>query len=74
LKIKTKIVSCHTADSKPVIQEANSTLILPPIKKLKKPASDLGLRQINTLKSLIVIEMDLRSQIKKQTVADIFEC
>ncbi len=30
LKIKTKIVSGHTADSKPVKQEVNSTVILPP--------------------------------------------
>jgi hypothetical protein len=29
LKIKTKIVSCHTADSKPVKQEVNCTVILP---------------------------------------------
>jgi hypothetical protein len=28
LKIKTKIVSCHTADSKPVKLEVNSTVIL----------------------------------------------
>jgi hypothetical protein len=31
LQIKTKIVSCHTADSKPVEQEINSTVILPPL-------------------------------------------
>ncbi len=31
LQIKTKIVSCHTADSKPVKQEVNSTVILPPL-------------------------------------------
>jgi len=31
LQIKTKIVSCHTADSKPVNQEVNSTVILPPL-------------------------------------------
>jgi hypothetical protein len=31
LQIKTKIVSFHTADSKPVKQEANSTVILPPL-------------------------------------------
>jgi len=31
LKIKTKIVSCHTADSKPVNQEVNGTVILPPL-------------------------------------------
>jgi hypothetical protein len=30
-KIKTKIVSCHTANSKPVKQEVNSTVILPPL-------------------------------------------
>ncbi len=30
LHIKTKIVSCHTADSKPVKQEVNSIVILPP--------------------------------------------
>jgi hypothetical protein len=31
LQIKTKIVSSHTPDSKPVKQEVNSTLILPPL-------------------------------------------
>ena len=31
LQIKTKIVSCHTADSKPVKQVVNSTVILPPL-------------------------------------------
>jgi hypothetical protein len=29
LQIKTKLVSCHTADSKPVKQEVNGTVILP---------------------------------------------
>ncbi len=29
--IKTKIVSFHTADSKPVKQEVNGTVILPPL-------------------------------------------
>ncbi len=29
LQIKTKIFSCQTADSKPVKQEVNSTMILP---------------------------------------------
>ncbi len=28
---KTKIVSLHTADSKPVKQEVNNTVILPPL-------------------------------------------
>jgi hypothetical protein len=31
LQIKTKIVSCHTADSKPVKQEVKGTVILPPL-------------------------------------------
>ncbi len=31
LQIKTKIVSCHTADYKPVKQEVNGTMILPPL-------------------------------------------
>jgi hypothetical protein len=31
LQIKTKIVSCNTADSKPVKQEVNGTVILPPL-------------------------------------------
>jgi hypothetical protein len=31
LQIKTKTVSCHTADSKPVKQEVNGTVILPPL-------------------------------------------
>jgi hypothetical protein len=30
LQIKAKIVSCHTADSKPVKQEVNCTVILSP--------------------------------------------
>jgi len=31
LQIKAKIFSCHTADSKPVKQEVNGTVILPPL-------------------------------------------
>ncbi len=31
MQIKTKNGSCHTADSKPVKQEVNSTVILPPL-------------------------------------------
>ncbi len=31
LQIKTKIVSCHTADSKPVKLEVNCIVILPPL-------------------------------------------
>jgi hypothetical protein len=31
MQIKTKIVSRHTANSKPVKQEVNGTVILPPL-------------------------------------------
>ncbi len=31
MQIKTKIVSCHTADSKPVKQEVDGTVILAPL-------------------------------------------
>jgi hypothetical protein len=31
LQIKTKSISCHTADSKPVKQEVNGTVILLPL-------------------------------------------
>jgi hypothetical protein len=31
LKIQTKIVSCHTADSKSIKQEVDVTVILPPL-------------------------------------------
>ncbi len=31
LQIKTKIVRCHTADSKPVKLEVNGIVILPPL-------------------------------------------
>ncbi len=31
MQIKTKIVNCHTADSKPVKQEVKGTVILPPL-------------------------------------------
>jgi len=31
LQIKTKIVGCHTADSKQVKQEVNCTVIFPPL-------------------------------------------
>jgi hypothetical protein len=30
-QINTKIVSCHSADSKPAKQEVNSTVVLPPL-------------------------------------------
>ncbi len=43
IQIKTKIVSYHTADSKPVKQEVNITMILPP---LVFPASILRTKQL----------------------------
>ncbi len=51
LQIKTKIVSSHTADSKPVKQEVNGTVILPPlvfpsriIFQLASPARKISIR------------------------------
>jgi hypothetical protein len=46
LQIKTKIVSCHTADSKLVKQEVNGTVIPPP---LVFPASAIICRQSRRL-------------------------
>ncbi len=31
MQIKTNIVNCHKADSKPVKEEANGTVLLPPL-------------------------------------------
>ncbi len=42
LQIKTKIGSCHTADSKPVKQEVNSTVILPPLVFPAKTSASTG--------------------------------
>jgi hypothetical protein len=50
LQIKTKIVSCHTADSKPVKQQVNGTVILPPS---VFPARVFVLGQVSLQASLI---------------------
>jgi hypothetical protein len=44
LKIKTKIVSYHTADPKPVKQEVNGTVILPPLAFTVHPRVRNGLK------------------------------
>jgi hypothetical protein len=60
LQIKTKIVSCHTAESKPVRQEVNGTVILPPLVfpdlklKLGQREKSLKLKSIGTHGSTIV--------------------
>ncbi len=41
LQIKTKNFSCHTADSKPVKQEVNGTVILPPLVFSDSPISSV---------------------------------
>jgi hypothetical protein len=43
LKIKTKIVSCHTADSKLVKEEVDGTVILPPLVFPDRTIPDLRL-------------------------------
>jgi hypothetical protein len=50
LQITTKFVSCHTADSKAVKQEANGTVILPP---LVFPASMCFQKQLSLTSWLI---------------------
>jgi hypothetical protein len=45
LQIQTKIVSCHTADSKSVKQEVDVTVILPP---LVFPGFCLTIGKLNT--------------------------
>jgi hypothetical protein len=57
LKIKTKIAICHTANSKPVKQEVNWTVILPP---LVFPAKGKGLFTHHRLKA----DLDFQFQIK----------
>jgi hypothetical protein len=53
LQIKTKFVSCHTADSKPVKLEVNGTVILPalvfPAEALEVTSSPITLRPLGLL-------------------------
>ncbi len=44
---KTKIVSCHTTDSKPVKQEVNSTVILPALVFLARSNEAVGFKNVN---------------------------
>ncbi len=60
LQIKAKIVSSHTADSKPVKQEVNGTGILPPvvfhektIKRLNKLSKNSHMLQSVVISNLI---------------------
>jgi hypothetical protein len=64
LQIKTKIVSSHTADSKLVKQEVNSTVILPPLvfpaltyfKKIRRhPRVDKNIREKVMMGELILL-------------------
>ncbi len=55
LQMKTKIVSCHTANSKPVKQEVNGTVKLPP---LVFPACTL-----NMLSSYITSVLQIKTKI-----------
>jgi hypothetical protein len=50
LQIKTKHVSCPTADSKPVKQEVNGTAILPPLRIPWLSLLDAVAAQILTIK------------------------
>jgi hypothetical protein len=65
LQIKTKIVGCHTADSKPVKQEVNSTVILPPLvfpdqSKLPCQTAHCTTAYVHWTPQLILLEYNLR--------------
>ncbi len=53
MQIKRKIVCRHTADSKPVKQEVNSTVILPPLVFPGQNSSTLAYSSIRSSKSYI---------------------
>ncbi len=46
MQIKTKIVSCHTAESKPVEQEVNGTVILPPLEFPGTAQAEVPIREL----------------------------
>ncbi len=60
MQIKTKIASYHTADSKPVKREVNSTVILPPLvfpgKTDEKSFYDVATRRGGSVDSLESME------------------
>jgi hypothetical protein len=63
LQIKTKIVCCHTADSKPVKEEVNGTVILPllefPAQKVAAMAANFILINFKfTAKNANIISFD----------------
>ena len=60
--MKTKIVSCHTADSKPVKQEVNGTVILPPLVLFRKQFKD------ETISSFSVVTLRRRQRHEKRRV------
>ncbi len=69
LQIKTKIVSIHTADSKPVKQEVNGTVILPLWYSLLKPSLLIG---ANALKHDFFIA-DCGYKLKRWSLLNIFQ-
>ncbi len=58
MQIKTKIVSFHTADSKPVKQEVNGSVILPPYYSLYIPfesrSKSIDLKRITRWKLALI--------------------
>jgi len=67
LQIKTKIVSCYTADSKPVKQEVNGKVILPTLVFPDPPLPALIMHQIND-------DVLLRGKLLKIGAKNIFYC
>ncbi len=62
--LQKKIVSCHTADSKPVKKEVDGTVILPPLvfipwpKKLVRDTSEVK-NEVNVIKLFILLTVTL---------------
>ncbi len=64
LQIKTKIVWSHTADSKPVKQEVNSTVILPSL-VFPAPKVHLHVRLHRAFASFLVVNIAMQSRTVK---------
>jgi hypothetical protein len=67
LQIQTKIVSCHTADSKPVKQEVNGTVILSHLATVAFLAQQkLAFKKISFSKKKKNVKLFLVSQAGKE--------
>jgi hypothetical protein len=70
LQIKTKIVSCHTANFKPVKQEVNGKVILPPLVFPGQNVKDNLIREesFTILKSQMMVIIVKRQKVEFRTM------